>query len=158
MICIRKVANTHGIKGELRILSNFKYKDEVFKKDNNIYIDGTKLTIKTYRVHKKYDMLTFDGYNDINDVLSFKGQKVYIDENDYNFSGVLNENLIGLKVYSNDKLIGRVLRVEENAGKELLVIQKDGKEYLIPYVDEFIKKINNDRIEINLIKGLIDED
>ncbi len=158
MICIGKVANTHGIKGELRILSNFKYKDEVFKKDNNIYIDGTKLTIKTYRVHKKYDMLTFDGYNDINDVLSFKGQKVYIDENDYNFSGVLNENLIGLKVYSNDKLIGRVLRVEENAGKELLVIQKDGKEYLIPYVDEFIKKINNDRIEINLIKGLIDED
>ena len=158
MICIGKVANTHGIKGELRILSNFKYKDEVFKKDNNIYIDGTKLTIKTYRVHKKYDMLTFDGYNDINDVLSFKCQKVYIDENDYNFSGVLNENLIGLKVYSNDKLIGRVLRVEENAGKELLVIQKDGKEYLIPYVDEFIKKINNDRIEINLIKGLIDED
>ena len=158
MICIGKVANTHGIKGELRILSNFKYKNEVFKRDNNIYIDGIKLTIKTYRVHKKYDMLTFDGYNDINDVLSFKGQKVYIDENDYNFSGVLNENLIGLKVYSNDKLIGRVLRVEENAGKELLVIKKCDKEYLVPYVDEFIKKINNDIIEINLIKGLIDED
>lgn len=158
MICIGKVANTHGIKGEIRLLSNFKYKDEVFKKDNNIYINDEKLTIKTYRVHKKYDMLTLNNYNDINDVLKFKGRNVYIDEADYHFSGVLNENLIGLKVYSNDKLIGTVLKVEENAGKELLVIQKDDKEYLVPYVDEFVKNITNDKIEINLIKGLIDED
>ena len=32
-INIGKIVNTHGIKGELRILSDFKYKDKVFKKD-----------------------------------------------------------------------------------------------------------------------------
>ena len=158
MLCIGKVVNTHGIKGELRLLSNFKYKNEVFKKDNNIYIGREKVKIKTYRVHKKYDMLTLDGFNDINEVLKFKGEKAYIDENEYNFSGILNEDLIGLKVYDNNKLIGTVLKIEENAGKELLVIKKDGKEYLIPYVDEFIKSISNEKIELNLIKGLIDED
>ena len=157
MICIGKMTNTHGIKGEIRILSNFKYKMEVFKKDNYIYINGEKLKVKTHRVHKNYDMLTLEGYNDINEVLKFKGEKVYIDENDYNFSGVLNEDLIGLDVYSNNEIIGKVLRVEENAGRELLVIKKEDKEYLIPYVDEFVKKIEKDKIEINLIKGLIDE-
>ncbi len=157
MICIGKMTNTHGIKGEIRILSNFKYKMEVFKKDNYIYINGEKLKVKTHRVHKNYDMLTLEGYNDINEVLKFKGEKVYIDENDYNFSGVLNEDLIGLDVYSNNEIIGKVLRVEENAGRELLVIKKEDKEYLIPYVDEFVKRIEKDKIEINLIKGLIDE-
>ena len=29
MIYVGKIVNTHGIKGELRILSNFKYKNEI---------------------------------------------------------------------------------------------------------------------------------
>ena len=33
-VYIGKVVNTHGIKGELRILSDFPYKDKVFKINN----------------------------------------------------------------------------------------------------------------------------
>ena len=29
-IKIGKIVNTHGIKGEIRLLSNFKYKEKVF--------------------------------------------------------------------------------------------------------------------------------
>ena len=35
-IYIGKIVNTHGIKGELRIISNFEYKELVFQKDVNI--------------------------------------------------------------------------------------------------------------------------
>ena len=35
MIYVGKIVNTHGIKGELRILSNFKYKNEIFKQNQN---------------------------------------------------------------------------------------------------------------------------
>lgn len=157
MICIGKVANTHGLKGELKILSNFKFKKEVFLADKTIYINNEKLTIKSYRPHQKYDMVIFDEYNNINDVLKFKGFKVYVDENDYNFSGVLNEQLIGLEVYENSKLMGIIKDIEMNGGKELIVIERNNKEYLIPYNDEFIKKIS-DKVEVKLIKGLIDED
>ena len=31
LIYIGDIVNTHGIKGELRIISDFKYKKEVFK-------------------------------------------------------------------------------------------------------------------------------
>ena len=34
LIYLGKVVNTHGIKGELRIISDFKYKNTVFKVNN----------------------------------------------------------------------------------------------------------------------------
>ncbi len=30
MVYVGEIVNTHGIKGELRIVSDFKYKDSVF--------------------------------------------------------------------------------------------------------------------------------
>lgn len=37
-ICIGKIVNTHGIKGELRILSDFDKKEKVFQPQFTIYI------------------------------------------------------------------------------------------------------------------------
>lgn len=156
MLYIGNLVNTHGIKGEVRIISNFKYKDLIFKPDTYLYINDEKLKIKTYRKHKNYDMVTFEGYHDINEVLKFKGCKVYINKDDFNFPGPLNEDLYGKKVYNNGKYIGTLKEIINNGGGELLVV-KGKKEYLIPYVDEFVKNID-ENIELNLIKGFIDED
>ena len=156
MLYIGDLVNTHGIKGEVRIISFFKYKETVFKPNNYLYIKSEKLKIKTYRKHKNYDMVTFENYNDINDVLKFKGEKVYIDKEDYTFKGPLNEDLYGKKVYNEGKYIGTLTNIINNNGKEILVI-KGKKEYLVPYVDEFVKNIGDD-IKLDLIKGFIDED
>ncbi len=156
MLYIGDLVNTHGIKGEVRIISFFKYKETVFKPNNYLYIKSEKLKIKTYRKHKNYDMVTFENYNDINDVLKFKGEKVYIDKEDYTFKGPLNEDLYGKKVYDKGKYIGTLTNIINNNGKEILVI-KGKKEYLVPYVDEFVKNIGDD-IKLDLIKGFIDED
>ena len=156
MLYIGDLVNTHGIKGEVRIISFFKYKDQIFKPNNFLYIDEEKLKINTYRKHKNYDMVTFEIYNNINDVLKFKGQKVFIDKNDYTFKGPLNEELYGKKVYDKEKYIGILTNIINNKGREILVV-KGKKEYLIPYVDEFVKNIGQD-IQLDLIKGFIDED
>ena len=52
LIYLGKVVNTHGIKGELRIISDFKYKNTVFQVNNKIYIDKNIYIIKSYRHHK----------------------------------------------------------------------------------------------------------
>ena len=156
VLYIGDLVNTHGIKGEVRIISIFKYKDLIFKPDNYLYINDEKLKIKTYRKHKNFDMVTFEGYNDINEVLKFKGSKVYINKEEYTFPGLLNEELYGKKVYNNGKYIGTLKEIINNGGGELLVVEGD-KEYLIPYVDEFVKEINED-IKLSLIKGFVDED
>ena len=158
MIEIGKVVNTHGIKGEIRIISNFKYKQLVFQKGNHLYIDHDNLIINTYRIHKNYDMVTFENINDINDVLKYKNKLVYIKPEEYVFPDLLNEQIIGLNVYGDGKLIGVLADVRANPSHELLVIKNKDKEILIPYVDTFIKNITEDKIELNLIEGLIDED
>ena len=42
MLYIGKIVSTHGIKGELRILSDFQYKDKVFRVGNNLVINKSK--------------------------------------------------------------------------------------------------------------------
>ena len=39
-IYIGKITSTHGIKGELKIKSNFEFKDKVFKVGNKLLIDN----------------------------------------------------------------------------------------------------------------------
>ena len=157
MIYIGKVVNTHGIKGEVRIISDFKYKEIVFQKGNHLYIDDDNLVINTYRVHKNYDMVTFEGINDINDVLKYKGKDVYIDRNEYIFPDILNEDLIGTKVYGQGKLVGVLSDVIKNVNQEIMIIKNGDKEYMIPYVDEFVKSISTDKIEVDVIEGLLNE-
>lgn len=159
LIYIGKLVNTHGIKGEVRIISNFKYKNEVFKIGNTIYINNKEYKINSYRVHKMFDMITLVGINSIDDVIPLKGSNVYINKEDYKFSGILNEDLIGIDVYDNNIYKGKVVEILEGIKYDLLVI--DGvKRHMVPNIDEFIKNIDikNKRIDINYIKGLDDED
>ena len=62
-VFIGKIVSTHGIKGEVRILSDFMYKEKVFFPGNKLVIDDKEYSISSYRVHKNYDRVTFDGFN-----------------------------------------------------------------------------------------------
>ena len=156
MLYIGMVAGTHGIKGEIRISSDFKYKDLVFKKGNHLYIDDDNLVINTYRVHKNYDMVTFENINDINDDLKYKGKEVYIDRGEYVFPDLLNEDLIGADVYGNGEPLGVLAAIRKNVNQELLVVKNDEKEYLIPNVSAFVKNKTKDRIDVDVIEGLLE--
>ena len=78
-IYIGKIVNTHGIKGEVRILSRFDFKEKVFVPNTLIYIGEEKIEEKivSYRKHKSFDMVLLEGIKDINDVLKYKGKNVY---------------------------------------------------------------------------------
>ena len=160
-IYIGDVVNTHGLKGEVRLVSNFEYKKRVFKKNFKLYIGRSKeeVVINTYRVHKEYDMLTFDGLNSIDDVIIYKGDKVYINRDDLKIKGYFNEDLIGLPVYSEDKYIGKVEYIMKNKAHNILVVTEEDKKNLIPNIPEFVSKIDldNKRIDIKEIEGLINE-
>ena len=131
MLKIGKFVNTHGIKGEIRIKSDFSRKDLIFKKGNYIYINNKKFLIKSYRVHK-----TFDGINNINEILPFKGNLVYIDPND------IHEFIIEDLIKYNIKIKNDIYSVKEvlkNNGKILIRLSNNK---LVPYEDVFI--VNKD--------------
>ena len=158
---IGKIVNTHGIKGEIRILSNFKFKEKIFIKGMKIYIGKNKVeeTINTYRHHKQFEMITMDGYSNINEVLKYKQQQVYINKDDLKLDSneYLDEDLIGLNVKVNNNIVGSIKRIEKNPHQDLLVVKTTKKDCLIPYVSDIIEEINfkEGYISIKDIKGLI---
>ncbi len=54
--------------------------------------------------------------------------------------------------------VGILKAIYESTGQDLFAIERDGKEVLIPIVDEFIRKIDHPgrRIEVELPEGLLD--
>ena len=161
-VYIGKIVNTHGIKGELRLLSDFKYKDRVFLEGRRIYIGEAKTeeVINSYRHHKVFDMITLKGYTNINEVLKYLKQEVYVKRYDLSLDtdDYLDSDLIGLNVLLDNGEKGTVLAITNNGGSnktlELLI---NGKKVMIPYHKDFIKKISLDEklIELNTIEGLI---
>ena len=148
---IGKLVNTHGLKGEVRILSDFKYKDKVFVPGMNIYIGKDKVNevINTYRHHKIFEMITMNGYNDIDQVLKYKGDYVFVNKEDIKLgeNEYLDEDIIGLNVYVNSKCLGKVRKIENHNGNEILVVSSE-KDYLIPYNFDIILSINLEKKEI----------
>ena len=161
-VLIGKIVNTHGIKGEIRILSDFKYKDRVFVPDMKIYIgkDKKEEVIKTYRHHKIFEMITMNNYNDINEVLKYKGDYVFINKEDLILkeNEYLNEDLINLEVYIDDKYIGTIKKIEKYSKNELFRVKNNEKDYLIPYNFDIILNVDlkKKRIDVKNIPGLID--
>ena len=155
---IGKIVNTHGIKGEVRILSSFSDKS-IFKPGNILYINNDALEITSYRVHKNYDMVTFIDRNHIEDVLIYKNEPVYVNRDDIEYEGYLDEDLIGLEVYCEDKHIGHVDSILKTNAHDILVV-KNGSKHMIPNIAEFIDKVDleNKRLDIVYMKGLLNED
>ena len=152
-INVGKLVNTHGLKGEVRILSNFRHKKNVFVKGMKLYIGKKKeeFTINTYRFHKIYDMVTFDGINNINDIEYLKGLNVYINEDDLKLDGeIYSGKLIDFKVICDNKEIGIVTEIIDTPANEVIRI---GEKILIPYIDEFIEKIDLENKTIYIKSG-----
>lgn len=149
-IAIGTYVTTHGIKGEIRIKSDFNEKDKVFKVGNEIIIDKPYI-IKSYRVHKGYDMVTLVGVNRIEDVINLKNSTVYIDRDKYFMDEVIEDDLIGYKVENHDinTFLSEIRLMTMN--KKILVCS-NGK--FIPY--ELIDHIDHNEkiIYIKEVEGL----
>ena len=134
MIRIGKYVNTHGIKGEIRILSDFSRKDLIFKKGFKIYIKDNEFVINSYRKHKDYDMVTLEGINNINDIIDLKGNYVYIKREDIN--SFIDEDLYEYSVVVKAKEY-KIINIIENKAHKILVLDNN---VMVPYVPEFIDK------------------
>ena len=149
-VYVGKIVSTHGIKGEIRILSDFDYKEKVFKVGNKLIIENQDYTIKSYRKHKNYDMVTLNNYNNINDVLFLMKKEVYFLKENLNLSSneVLDEDLMTFTVLTNNnkkEIIKEIFYASQT--NKIIRIQLD-KEILIPMNSPMIEKIDKEKKEI----------
>lgn len=157
---IGKLVNTHGIKGEVKIISDFTKKNLVFLPGYILYIgkEKTPVTIIGYRHHKMFDMFTFAGIENINEVLKYKGMDVFINKDDLKLQSgdYLLEDLIGFDVIENNRILGKINYLMYNNGNDLLSVSGE-KTFYIPINGNYIKKVILDKkiVEVENAEGLI---
>lgn len=159
-VLIGKIVNTHGIKGELRIKSDFLMKERVFKKGMSYYIGKDKILEKvaSYRHHKDFEMVCFEGYDNINQVLKYLKSNVYVKKDDLCLKDneYILEELIGFQVIENEEVLGKIQEIMYNSSNVLLYVKAE-KNFYIPNNSHFIKKVDMLKKEVIVenTKGLI---
>ncbi len=152
-VYIGRLVNTHALKGEVRIISDFPYKSRVFNVGNMIYIgkDKTPVIIESYRTHKNYDMVKFKDYL-YNDVLLFKGKSVFCLKEDLSLGDeeYLDSDFLGKDAVYMGKNIGKIESIINNNGYKLFVVS--GK--FIPYNREFIDSVG-DAVSFKNLEGIL---
>jgi len=157
-IYVGMIVSTHGIKGEIRIISKLEQslKEKVFKVGNSILINDKEYKIRSYRRHKNYDMVLLDDFNNINDVLFLMKQKVYIDSKYIELSAKedFELNYMEYEVITSANQKGLVKALEETGNNyKIMRVVINNKEELVPYNEHFLKKIDSSKkqVEIELL-------
>lgn len=146
MIYIGKTVSTFGIKGELKVISDFEYCDKAYKVGNKVLINNIEHIISSIRYHKNYVLLKIDNLNNINDILKYVGFNIYIKRLDLNLSKdeFLYKDLINSEVIDEDDTkLGKIIEVVN--GINVLIKVKGTKEFYIPLINNYVKRFDLDK-------------
>ncbi|KAB2337487.1 ribosome maturation factor RimM [Cytobacillus depressus] len=165
---VGKIVNTHGIRGEVRIISKTDFADKRYKSGNKLFLfmpqsnTPIELTVKSHRTHKNFDLVTFEGHDNINQVENMKGGILKVSESQL---GALEEDeyyyheIIGCTVTTlAGEEIGEIREILSPGANDVWVIKGNGsKEILIPYIEDVVKEVNikDKLIKIDPIEGLL---
>jgi 16S rRNA processing protein RimM len=166
---VGKIVNTHGIKGEVRVQSLTDHPEERYAEGSELVIELDSgnyqpVTVKSHRVHKSFDLLTFEEFTSINEVEKFKDKMLQVDEallpeldeGEYYIS-----QLIGADVYNeSEQFIGTLKEIMLLPANDVWVVKRANKEdLLLPHIDSVILDVDIDKqkITVHVLEGL-DED
>lgn len=159
-IKVGKIANTHGIRGELKVLPLTDFEDR-FSADHHFYLGEEKKTVRIDKVrfHKGAMIMSFDEFDNINEVEKYKGDFLYINKED---RVILPEDtfyvddLIGFSVYEEEQLIGTLKEIQTSYVNDIYLVDTGEGELMIPCVKEFILGVDLEakKINVRLIEGM----
>ncbi len=166
---VGKIVNTHGIRGEVRVVSSTDFPEERYQKGSTLYIfkknatEPIEVVVASSRQHKNFYLLTFVGHETIEKVEGYKEgvlkvsdeQLGALDEGEYYY-----HEIIGCTVSTaGGEELGVIKEILSPGANDVWVVkEKSGKELLIPYIDDVVKEINVDAksIIIEPMEGLLD--
>lgn len=166
---VGKIVNTHGIRGELKILSQTDFPDLRFSKGSELLFvdpDGRqKITasVESAREHKGMFIVRFKEWDNINQAEKYKGWSVKVDEenlaeleeDEYYF-----HEIVGCAVVTEDgRELGIIKEILTPGANHVWVVkQPKGRDILLPVIDEVILDVDVEakRVTVELMEGLVE--
>ncbi len=165
-LAIGTIANTHGVRGELKVLpltsdvGRFDY----LKFVNVMEGDNPKeYRVESTRLHKQFILMKLSGVDTMDKAEALKGRELLVERK---FARPLEEDefficdLIGLSVYEGDKLLGKLTEVLETGSNDVYIVSDEDKnEILLPALKSVVTKVDLEegRMEVIIPEGLLDE-
>lgn len=148
-----KVVNTHGIRGEIKILPQ-GVDAAILHGLKTIYIDGQPHQVSASRVHKGCLLAKLPGVDDMDAALALKNKTVTLHRKDIKLPEgfYFDEELIGLTARNAEtgELLGTVEEVMDYPAHKVYAVRGGKDEYLIPAVSAFIERIDMEENTIHI--------
>lgn len=160
------IANTHGIRGEVKVYPTTDNTDR-FNDLKNVIVDTGRehinLEVQGVKYFKNMVILKFKGIDNINEVEKYKGKDLLVtrenavplEENEYYIA-----DLIDMEVYDEDgKRLGILNDVMQTGANDVyVIILENERELLLPNIDQCILEVNieENRMTVHVLEGLMD--
>jgi len=161
------IASTHGIAGELNV---FPTTDDPkrFKKLKEVSMENDRgerclLHVERVKFSKKFVIVKFKEYSDINEVERFRGNKLIVPRKDavhLNPGEYYVQDLIGIDIVDEDgNKLGVLKDVIQTGANDVYEMEREGlSNVMIPAIKQCILDVNLDanKMIIHVMDGLLD--
>ena len=158
---IGKIVNTHGIRGDVKLIS---YLDDnsAFDVLKTVMTKSGEYKIKGVKFVKGNPVLSLEGVDTPEKAETLKGTVLYVGEDELPALAegeYYIKDILGLNAESDEgAALGKVTDVFRTGGNDVYEITgSDGKKILVPAVSDFIKEIDipGKKMTVHIIEGLI---
>ena len=163
-LTLGKIIDTFSLDGTLKVLSSTSNQDIRYKPGNKVLIklndEMKEFTIASFRKSGNLDFVRFNEITSVELAKELKGKDILVVKNqeDLKEGYYFYSDLVGCSIVSDNKELGKVIEVEEFPAQITLRAKTvEGKQFFIPFIKVFIKKVDiqNKTIEINYMEGML---
>ena len=154
-----EIVTTHGVRGEVKVLC-WLDDPEMLCEFDRCRIAGKDFCMEQVRVQKTCNLVKLKGIDTMEDAQAMRGKKIMLYREDIDDEVIFAAELIGMEVFAEGKLIGKIREVLDYPGNSVYVVRGE-HEYMIPAVSAFVlgTDMENNRMEVRIIEGMrSDED
>lgn len=149
-----EIVTTHGVRGEMKVLTWLDSPEDLCDFDR-CRIEGKEYRIESCRVQKTCNLLKVSGIDTMEAAQAMRGKIVELFREDMAEGVIFAAELLGMEVYAQDILLGKIEDVLDYPGNQVYVVRGE-HEYLIPAVKAFVHTtdLEANRMEVTVIEGM----
>ena len=149
-----EIVNTHGIRGEVKVLC-WLDDPEMLCEFDRCRIEGKEYVMEQVRVQKTCNLVLLSGIDTMEKAQAMRGKTIELYREDIDDEVIFAAELIGMEVFCEGESIGKIKEVLDYPGNSVYVV-KGKYEYMIPAVNQFILSTDMEanRMEVKLIEGM----